>query len=352
MLTDSLTSALVLTRHSARSEGMQLVHRTMLDDAEFQRILHVLQIAHVFGSANVFADAVSCGYFSIVEELCRQVATRHEWLDADGRILALRAELRVLARAQRTAADERAVSPPAKKKLKTRRTSALEQSRTAASSDNKMGDGPPTSQTAGQSSAEHSDRPSMARPWERLVQCTTPGCDRACDPNLLSQGSALCCEICGVPHVRHTTICDIVHSSPFPAFAPPLRRLVPRRPRRTSDASVPSGNLLDLSANDSPPDLVAPPIVAVNPFEADMPGGGPATHPDANPGRRRACQRSNGSAVRSDCGLQRQRRAERQGRAEQRHVVRSDGSAEHSSGRAYRAERRQCRAEQRQSVPC
>ena len=305
MLTDSLTSALVLTRHSARSEGMQLIHRTMLDDAEFQRILHVLQIAHVFGSANVFADAVSRGYFSIVEQLCRQVATRHEWLDADGRILALLAELRVLALAQRTAADERAVSPPAAKKLKTRRSSALEQSRTAASSDNNMGDGPSTSQPAGQSSAEHDDRPSTAYLWERLVQCTTPGCDRACDPNLLARGSALCCEICGVPHVRHTIICDVVHSSPLPAFALPLRQLEPRRPRRISDASVPRVSQLGLIANDQLPDLVAPPIVAenlveaargvvwdlvvatpivaVNPLAADMPGGGPAMHPDAGP---------------------------------------------------------------------
>ena len=76
MLTDSLTSAIVLPRHSARSEGMQLVHRAMLDDAEFQRIARVLQIAHFFGPANVFADAVSRGYFGIVDELRRQVATR------------------------------------------------------------------------------------------------------------------------------------------------------------------------------------------------------------------------------------------------------------------------------------
>ena len=99
MLTDSLTSAVVLTHHSARSKGMQLVHHAMLGDVEFQRIAHVLQIAHVFGPANVFADAVSRGYFGIVDELCRQVATRHKWRDVDGRILALLDELRALARA-------------------------------------------------------------------------------------------------------------------------------------------------------------------------------------------------------------------------------------------------------------
>ena len=282
-----------------------LIHRTMLDDAEFQRILHVLQIAQVFGSANVFADAVSRGYFSIVEQLCRQVATRYEWLDTDGRILALLAELRVLALAQRTAADERAVSPPAKKRLKTRHTPALEQSRTAASSDSNIGDGPSTSQPAGQSSAEHDDPPSTAYPLERLVQCTTPGCDRACDLGLLRRDLALCCAICGVPHVRHTTICGIVHSPPLQTFALPLRRLEPRRPRRISDASVPRVNRLDLISNNQLPDLVAPPIladnlveaargivwdlvvappiVAVDPFEADMPGGGPAMHPGAEP---------------------------------------------------------------------
>ena len=168
-----------------------------------------------------------------------------------------------------------------------------------------MGDGPSTSQPAGQSSDERDDRPSTAHPWERLVQCTTPGCDRACDPDLLRREVALCCAICGVPHVGHTTICDIVHSSPLPAFALPLRRFEPRRPRRISDASVPRVNQLDLIANDQLPDLIAPPIVAddlveaargivwdlvvtppvvaVNPLTTDMPGGGPAMHPDAGP---------------------------------------------------------------------
>ena len=175
----------------------------------------------------------------------------------------------MLARAQRAAADERAVSPPAKKKLKTRRTSALKQARTKGSSDSSMGDGPSVSQPAGQSSAEHDDRPSTAHPWERLVQCTAPSCNRSCDPVFLRRGPPLCCETCGDPRVQqHTAICNIVHSAPFPAFALSFRRLEPRRQRRITDASVPRDTLSDLIANDPLLDLVAPPVVAEHSVEA------------------------------------------------------------------------------------
>ena len=47
---------------------MQLIHRTMLDDPDFQRIAHVLQIAHVFGPGNVFADAVSRAFLPTLRD--------------------------------------------------------------------------------------------------------------------------------------------------------------------------------------------------------------------------------------------------------------------------------------------
>ena len=80
----------------------------------------------------------------------------------------------------------------------------------------------------------------------------------------------------------------------------PVRAFVSARPARAS-----SSQRIDLVANDQLPDLmappivaehlveaargivwdvgVAPPIVAVDPFGADMPGGGPAMHPGAYP---------------------------------------------------------------------
>ena len=65
-------SAVVLTKHSAKSHGMQLVHLAMLEEPEFVRLAVISDIAHVFGPGMVFADAVSRGYFDIVEQLCVQ----------------------------------------------------------------------------------------------------------------------------------------------------------------------------------------------------------------------------------------------------------------------------------------
>ena len=297
-LTDSLTSALVLSKHSAKSEGMQMIHLRLLDEAEFVRLAAITDIAHVFGPGNIFSDAVSRGYFDMVEELCRQCHTAHEWLVVPHKVHKLLADLRALARDLATRANRGHTSRPLSKKESQRSRSHR--------SANKGSYGPPAaSQPAGQSSEEHDDRPSTAHPWERAVRCTSPGCNRACDPNLLRRGIASCCAICSVSRSEHTTTCDIVHSSSLPAFALPLRRFEPQRPRRISDAPVPRVDQLDLFANDRLPDFVAqpivaenlvvmargivwdlvvtPPIVAVDPLTTDVPGGGPAMHPDADP---------------------------------------------------------------------
>ena len=97
-LTDSLTSATVLTRHSAKSEGMQLVHLKLLQNSEFVRLAAITDIAHVFGPGMVFADAVSRGYFDIVKQLCIQCHTAHQWLEVPAAVIELLDELRALAR--------------------------------------------------------------------------------------------------------------------------------------------------------------------------------------------------------------------------------------------------------------
>ena len=97
-LTDSLTSAIVLTNHSAKSEGMQLVHLKLLQSSEFIRLAAITDVAHVFGPGMVFADAVSRGYFDIVKQLCIQCHTAHQWLVVPATVVALLDELRALAR--------------------------------------------------------------------------------------------------------------------------------------------------------------------------------------------------------------------------------------------------------------
>jgi len=114
-LTDSLTSALVLSKHSAKSEGMQMIHLRLLDEAEFVRLAAITDIAHVFGPGNIFSDAVSRGYFDMVEELCRQCHTAHEWLVVPPKVHNLLADLRALARDLATRANRELASRPLSK---------------------------------------------------------------------------------------------------------------------------------------------------------------------------------------------------------------------------------------------
>ena len=114
-LTDSLTSAIVLTRHSAKSEGMQLVHLALLESSEFVRLAAITDVAHVFGPGMVFADAVSRGYFDIVKQLCIQCHTAHQWLVVPASVVALLDELRALARKLAGVSDRLTQRPLSKK---------------------------------------------------------------------------------------------------------------------------------------------------------------------------------------------------------------------------------------------
>ena len=111
-LTDSLTSALVLSKHSTKSEGMQMIHLRLLDEAEFVRLAVITDIAHVFGPGNIFSDAVSRGCFDIVEQLCH---TAHEWLVVPPKVHQLLADLRALACDLATRADRGLASRPLSK---------------------------------------------------------------------------------------------------------------------------------------------------------------------------------------------------------------------------------------------
>ena len=120
-LTDSLTSALVLSKHSAKSEGMQMIHLRLLDEAEFVRLAAITDIAHVFGPGNIFSDAVSRGYFDMVEELCRQCHTAHEWLVVPPKVHKLLADLRALARDLAARANRELASRPLSRRSRSAR---------------------------------------------------------------------------------------------------------------------------------------------------------------------------------------------------------------------------------------
>lgn len=93
-LTDSLTTALVVSRHSARAPLMQLVHLRLLDLPEYNRVATRTEIAHVFGPANAIADAVSRGYFDILADLCTQLRVALSWVPPADSTVALLDDVR------------------------------------------------------------------------------------------------------------------------------------------------------------------------------------------------------------------------------------------------------------------
>ena len=94
-LTDSLTSALVLARHSARAPLMQLVHLRLVALPSFRRLASVTEIAHVYGPANPLADAVSRGYFDTLAELCAQLHVALSWLPPHASVVTLLEDVRL-----------------------------------------------------------------------------------------------------------------------------------------------------------------------------------------------------------------------------------------------------------------
>ena len=93
-LTDSLTSAIIVARHSARAPLMQLVHLRLLALPDFRRLAPVSEIAHIYGPANAMADAVSRGYFETLSELCAQLRVALLWLPPHASAIVLLEDLR------------------------------------------------------------------------------------------------------------------------------------------------------------------------------------------------------------------------------------------------------------------
>jgi hypothetical protein len=70
--TDALSTADSLTADAASSLLMQHVHTWLRARVEFQSLEHRLLVAHVFGDANVMADAISRGYYDVISSLAVQ----------------------------------------------------------------------------------------------------------------------------------------------------------------------------------------------------------------------------------------------------------------------------------------
>ena len=77
---------------------MQHVHTRLLEEPNYQRLSNITELAHFFGPANIFSDAISRGYHLLVSELSAQLRIEVEWIPADLKVLTVLQELRQLAR--------------------------------------------------------------------------------------------------------------------------------------------------------------------------------------------------------------------------------------------------------------
>ena len=141
-LTDSPTSALVLSKHSAIPEAMQMIHLRLFDDAKCVRLAVITDIARIFGPGRIFSDTISRGYFGIVEQLRVQCHTEHEWLVVPPKVNQLLDDLRALARDLAMRADG-ALTPRPLSKEESQRSRSHRHA-------NKGSYGPPTEQHAAQ----------------------------------------------------------------------------------------------------------------------------------------------------------------------------------------------------------
>ena len=139
-LADSLTSTIVGTEFSAKAESMQHVHTRLLDEPNYKRLSSITELAHFFGPANIFSDAISRGYHRLVSELSAQLRIEVEWIPTDLKVLTVLQELRQLAR-------RNALLDEAKESQRVR--SAESQSLGKRVRGNTMGDGPRDSRTHG-----------------------------------------------------------------------------------------------------------------------------------------------------------------------------------------------------------
>lgn len=73
---DALATADALTRQAAKSPMMQKVHLALMELPEFKRIARHHMVSHIFGEANVMADAASRGLYDVLQQLAGQLRLR------------------------------------------------------------------------------------------------------------------------------------------------------------------------------------------------------------------------------------------------------------------------------------
>ena len=182
-LTDSLTSALVVSRHSARAPLMQLVHMRLLSLPQFERIAARTQMAHVYGPANAIADAISRGYFDTLSEIMAQLRVALTWIEPTAATIKLLADVRSAVRSF-TDPVFRSLSDTAS--LPVTQNPQRPAKRGKAYSSDEEGDGPYGSRSADQGASSPRPSPPLPsrsrllapqrppRPWSTPPQHPTP----------------------------------------------------------------------------------------------------------------------------------------------------------------------------------
>ena len=69
-------------------------HTRLLEEPNYQRLSNITELAHFFGPANIFSDAISRGYHLLVSELSAQLRIEIEWIPTDLKVLTVLQELR------------------------------------------------------------------------------------------------------------------------------------------------------------------------------------------------------------------------------------------------------------------
>ena len=95
---DALSTADALTTDSAGSPLMQLIHRRLLEMPAFVSLSSHMVVAHVYGDANVMADAASRNLVGVIGALAQQLGLAVEMGGAGPRLAGLMRELLKLQR--------------------------------------------------------------------------------------------------------------------------------------------------------------------------------------------------------------------------------------------------------------
>ena len=75
LLSDAL-AAVASTLDAAKSQALQLTMRDIESLEAYQLLKHQLMVSHVYGEANVAADAASRGFIDVLQALCKQMGVK------------------------------------------------------------------------------------------------------------------------------------------------------------------------------------------------------------------------------------------------------------------------------------